>query len=70
MNKPTRGEVLTLADTVALCGATRLAEVLRRSVKLEAENERLVKENDSLQTEIHRLQEEVELWKSRCEDNT
>ena len=27
-------------------------------------------ENDSLQTEIHRLQEEVELWKSRCEDNT
>lgn len=70
MNKPTREEVLTLADTVALCGATRLAEVLRRSVKLEAENERLVKENDSLQTEIHRLQEEVSLWKSRCEDNT
>ena len=41
MNKPTREEVLTLADTVALCGATRLAEVLRRSVKLEDENERL-----------------------------
>ena len=41
MNKPTTEEVLTLADTVALCGATRLAEVLRRSVKLEAENERL-----------------------------
>lgn len=34
MNKPTKEEVLTLADTV-------LAEVLRRNVKLEAENERL-----------------------------
>lgn len=43
MNKPTREEVLTLADTVALCGAPRLAEVLRRSVKLEAENERMRK---------------------------
>ncbi len=34
------------------------------------EIERLKKENDSLQMEIHRLQEEVELWKSRCEDKT
>lgn len=50
--------------------ALQVLKQRQEAAQQQADIERLKKENDSLQTEIHRLQEEVELWKSRCEDNT